>query len=111
MILRSGPCPDRMPGCFDAVKRLAADGAGSFAGLGNSDRGLRTVAPLSTSRSAAKVAPVTRIPPLWVVIAAWPRHRLLTQSIYTRPRASMSSRNCSWTSSLTVVRVSAIASR
>ncbi|MET1020593.1 MAG: zinc-binding dehydrogenase [Arthrobacter sp.] len=30
---------------------------------------------------------------------------------YTRPSASMSSRNCWWTSSLTVVRVSAIASR
>ncbi len=72
MILRSGPCPDLMPGCFDAVTRLAADGAGSVAGVGNSDRGLRTVAPLSTSRGVAQMAPVTRIPPLWVVIAVWP---------------------------------------
>lgn len=42
MILRSGPCPDLLPGCLDAVTRLAADGAGSAAGVGNGDRGLRT---------------------------------------------------------------------
>ena len=57
MILRSGPCPDLMPSCIDAVTRLAADGVGAVTGVGDSDRGLRTVAPLSSSEIGAQLWP------------------------------------------------------
>ncbi len=71
MILRSGPCPDLMPSCFGAVTRLAADGVGAVAGVGGSDRGLRTVAPLSFKRNwGPSVAPITSILPLGTLIAA-----------------------------------------
>jgi hypothetical protein len=81
MILRSGPVPDLMLSCIDAVTRLAADCTGSVAGFGDSNRGLRTVAPVSTNRSGVQVAPITRIPPLYALIAAWPHHKLLMESI------------------------------